>query len=126
MSESSETYTLNSEEAAGLCRELLTTDTPPPTGGSLNLREKRPPSIIAISKTMPYRRRMWSPVEIRQWCARRQPLRIRKALACLERAEGMEIAVRNAIDDALDDGETRGAVMQLDTVLEILAAGDEP
>ncbi len=118
MRNASEIYTLNSEDAAALCRELLTSDTPPPSGGSLYLREKRPPSIVIERKTIPFKRRMWSPVEVRQWCAERQPPRIRKALVCLAR---LEIEASAAAIHLVGDERST-----CDVLAEILAAGDEP
>ena len=81
------------------------------------LREKRPPSIVIERKTIPFKRRMWSPVEVRQWCAERQPPRIRKALACLARLEIEASGASMLVDD---ERSTRGVLA------EILAAGDGP
>lgn len=86
MSDASTIYTLNAEAAAARCRELLTTDTPPPAGRALEDRKDQPPSIVVKGK-VPYKRRMWCPAGVDQWCAERQPPRIRRALNCLGRIE---------------------------------------
>lgn len=118
MSDASEVYTLNSEDAAARCRELLTTDTPPPAGGSLYLRANRPPSMIITSRIMPYKRRLWSPAGVDRWCTERQPPRIRRALACLARLEAWAVRYREPSNVA---GESLHAAVE-----EILAAGDDP
>lgn len=152
MTNAREIYTLSAEAAAARLRGLLTTEKPPSSGAALKARLHQPPSEIVTNnyRKLPYEQRMWSPEGIDEWCAERQPPRIRKALACLDRLEGLEAGlaprIRKALacldraeemeragrklmaneTEALDDAEMRGAVMQLDTVEEILAAGDEP
>lgn len=117
MSGTSTIYTLNAEAAAARCRELLTTATPPPAGRALEDRKDQPPSIIVEDKVRPYKRRMWSSPGVDQWCAQRQPPRIRKALVCLAR---LEIEVGYGLPLIEDERLT------CDVLAEILAAGDEP